>query len=47
MVGEAMCVDIAADDVPALTAFAQEKGIDLVVPGPEPRPRAVWASSTP
>jgi phosphoribosylamine--glycine ligase len=35
MAGEAVCADIAADDVAALTAFAQEKGIDLVVPGPE------------
>ena len=35
MAGEAVCVDIAADDVSALTAFAKEKAIDLVVPGPE------------
>jgi phosphoribosylamine--glycine ligase len=35
MAGEAVCVDISSDDVPALVKFAQEKGIDLVVPGPE------------
>jgi phosphoribosylamine--glycine ligase len=35
MTGEAVCVEIAADDVPAMVAFAKEKAIDLVVPGPE------------
>ncbi len=31
----AECVDIAADDVSALVAFAKDKAIDLVVVGPE------------
>jgi len=31
----AECVPIGAEDVPALVAFAREKGVDLVVPGPE------------
>lgn len=31
----AECVDIAADDVPALVQFAKDKAIDLVVVGPE------------
>lgn len=31
----AECVPIAADDVPALVAFAKEKGVGLVVVGPE------------
>lgn len=31
----AECVDIAADDIDGLVAFAQEKEIDLVVVGPE------------
>jgi len=33
--GDAACVDIAADDIDALRAFALEKGIDLTVVGPE------------
>ena len=32
---EAECVDIAADDVDALVAFARREGLDLVVVGPE------------
>jgi len=35
MAGEAVCVDIAGDDLPALLAFAKEKAIDLAVVGPE------------
>ncbi len=31
----ATCTPIAADDIPALVAFAQKEKIDLVVPGPE------------
>jgi len=31
----AECVDIKATDIPGLVAFAQEKGIDLTVVGPE------------
>ncbi len=31
----AECIDIAADDVQGLVAFAQEKSVDLVVVGPE------------
>ncbi len=31
----AECVDIAADDIPALLKFAKEQAIDLTVPGPE------------
>jgi phosphoribosylamine--glycine ligase len=32
---EAECVPIAADDIPAIRAFARDKAIDLVVVGPE------------
>lgn len=32
---EAECVDIKADDIPAIRAFAKDKAIDLVVVGPE------------
>jgi len=32
---EATCVDIAADDVKELVAFAEREGIDLTVVGPE------------
>ncbi len=35
MAGEALCVDIGSEDMDALVKFAQEKNIDLVVPGPE------------
>ncbi|MCR0983657.1 phosphoribosylamine--glycine ligase [Roseomonas populi] len=31
----AECVAIGAEDIPALVAFAREKGVDLVVAGPE------------
>jgi phosphoribosylamine--glycine ligase len=31
----AECVPIGAEDIPALTAFAREKGVELVVAGPE------------
>jgi len=33
--GDAACVNIGAEDVPALLAFAGDKGIDLTVVGPE------------
>lgn len=32
---EAECVPIAAEDIPALVAFARDKAVDLVVVGPE------------
>ncbi|MBP5858904.1 phosphoribosylamine--glycine ligase [Marivibrio halodurans] len=32
---EAQCLDIKADDIDALVAFAEKEGIDLVVVGPE------------
>ena len=35
MIGEAQTVAIAADDLEGLLAFAQERGIDLTVVGPE------------
>jgi len=35
MTGEALCADIDPTDVKALLAFAQEKGVDLAVVGPE------------
>ena len=31
----ATCVDIAANDIPGLLAFARTEGIDLTVVGPE------------
>lgn len=33
--GDATCVNIAAEDIPALLAFAGDKGVDLTVVGPE------------
>lgn len=35
MVGEATLVDISADDLAGLLAFAKDKGVDLTVVGPE------------
>jgi len=35
LAAEAQCVDLAAEDVEGLTAFAVETGLDLVVVGPE------------
>ena len=35
MAGEAECVDIAAMDIPAICAFAKEKGIDYAVVAPD------------
>ena len=32
---DATCVNIGAEDIPGLLAFAREKGIDLTVVGPE------------